>query len=72
VKASGWIVAALAAAVALTALRCGREEKKKKDDPAPTLPAPGPSPSTVIDVKVPTDWDGTADWSGNALEVIEE
>jgi len=51
-----WIVA--------TCLQCGQ------DKPAQS---PSPAPSTVGAAQhIPAGWDGSADWSGSTLQVLDE
>jgi hypothetical protein len=57
-------MATLTALAVLAASRCGRDDKKKKDD-TPTTDGAGAA-------HVPSDWDGQSDWAGSALKVVDE
>lgn len=50
----------MALVLAAATLRCG--ETKKKDT----------AKATQGTSNLPTDWDGTSDWSGSALQVVDE
>jgi hypothetical protein len=54
--AVGWIIA--------TCLQCG--QGKQAQNPSPTTPAVGAAQH------IPAGWDGSADWSGSTLQVLEE
>ena len=61
-KVNFWLFFLVLGCLGATLLRCGESDKKDKKDPLkPEVPA-----------EIPTDWDGTADWSGSAFKVVDE
>ena len=61
-----WIGGSLVAAIVLaSAWRCGSSKHKKDGGGGASSP-----PADVAGA--PADWDGTTDWSGSALKVVDE
>jgi hypothetical protein len=62
-----WIFGSLVAALVLAgAWRCGHDKKKKDSGGSGGTTTPTDVPGA------PSDWDGTGDWSGSALKVVDE
>jgi hypothetical protein len=57
-----WLFFLVIAGLTITLSRCGKtEDKDDEDSKKPTEPS-----------EIPSDWDGTSDWSGSPFKVVEE
>jgi hypothetical protein len=63
--------AALVGLVVVAAWRCGTDKKTSGGKPPTTATQQDPSPNPPTPA-VPSEWDGTADFTGSAFEVIDE